>query len=222
MDELAAVIRTKRDRDRVSRLLGLRNYRLFERCETLCTCNEKFKAILIVHRGSHQTTISRLPNAYLNSRIIVLSDRTDEKFIVDTLYAGACHYFYTHDSDRVLKARIDAALRHRLLSEDRILDVEPYVFNADIRAAYCGEQHLDLSPREFALAHYLFSNRSRVVSDVELMTSVWTLPPSSGTRRISTVVCSLKKKMGLNTQQSRWQVVRLRTQGYQVHSLSAS
>ncbi len=216
MDKLAVVIDNVHDQQLIARLLRTRKYQFFAQCEWLCKSNNEFRSIIICHGKSRYAPVPRLPTSHLNSRIIVLSDRVDEECIVDTLNSGAHHYFNRRDTERVLEARIDAALRCHLQHESCILDVEPYIFKVDSRTVFHGKRSLDLNPREFELAYYLFSNRGRVVSDSELMTSVWTLPPSLDRRRIDTSICRLKKKMNLNTAQSKWKIVRLRMQGYQV------
>ena len=216
MDKIAVVIDNVHDQTLMARLLGVRNYRFFAQCEWLCKSNEKFWSIIICKSTSQQTPMQSVPSSHINSRIIVLSNRIDEDVIVETLTAGAHYYFDLRDSERVLEARIDAALKRHLQHESRDLDVAPYIFKADTRAVFHGKRMLNLNPREFDLAYYLFSNRGRVVSDSELMTSVWTLPPWQDKRRIDTSICRIKKKMNLNTAQSKWKIMRLFKQGYQI------
>ncbi len=216
MDKLAVVVKNDHDQQLISRLLVTRNYRLFDHCTSLCASDEKFESIIICHRRSKQAPAPCLPNAGYTSRIIVLSDRAEEKTIVDALASGAHHYIDLRATERVLEARIDAALRSHPQHESLTLHVAPFTFKVDNRTAYYGEQKIDLTPREFELAHYLFSNRSRFVSESELMISVWTLPPSLDTRRIDTLISRIKRKMNLNTAQSKWKLVRMRNQGYQV------
>ena len=222
MNKVAVIANNVHDRKLMARLLAAHHYRFFDRCESLDTSTDRFQSIILCHRGSGQAPVQMLPNICLCSQIIVFSNRTDESFIVENLNSGASHYFDFRESDRLLKARVDAALRCHGKQKSLVLDVDPYLFKADTGAVYHGERKLDLTAREFALAHYLFSNRTRVVSDSELMTSVWDLPPYSGTRRINTLISIVKKKLKLNTAQSDWKVVRQRTKGYQIRRLSSA
>lgn len=216
MDKIAVVIDNVHDQKLMTRLLGARNCRFFAQCEWLGKSNEIFWSIIICTARSQQAAVQRIPTSHINSRIIVLSNCIDESAIVETLTLGAHHYFNICDSERVLEARIDAALKRHLQHESSILDVDPYTFKVDTRAVFHGKRMLNLNPREFDLAYYLFSNRDRVVSDAELMTSVWTLPPSQDKRRIDTSICRIKKKMNLNTAHSKWKIMRLFKQGYQI------
>lgn len=213
---MAVVVDNLDDQLLIERLLAARRCHFFDQCESLGTSVDRFTAIIICQRGSQLPAIPGLPSEYLRSQIIVVSDQTNEDFIVNTLNSGATHYFDFSDSDRLLTARINAALRYHSQRENQVLDVDPYIFKFDTGDAYHGKQELDLTAREFALAYYLFSNKSRMVSDSELMRGVWTLPPTKSTRRIHTLICILKKKMHLNTEQSKWKLVRLRAKGYQV------
>ncbi len=216
MDKLAVVINNVHDQHSITRVLASRNYQLFSQLEWLYKCNREFAAIIICHRKSQQAPLPALPPSHPNSRIIVLSDQTEENIIVDTLNAGAHHYIARCNSERVLQARIDAALRVHSQQDSLVLEVDPYLFKVDCRTAYYGERMINLTPREFQLAYYLFSNKDRVVSDSELMTSVWTLPPNLDTRRIDTLIYRIKKKMNLNTDQSKWKIDRSFKKGYTV------
>jgi len=200
----------------LQRLLPKLNGILFFNCDLVNAIEYNCNAIVIFHRVSTQCRRPILPSRYNTSRLVVLSDCSQEKTIVDTLNAGAHRYVSLHEPEKILQARINAALRCHLQRECQTLDVEPYIFNQDKRTAYYGNRLLDLSPREFELAYYLFSNRDRVVTDSELMTSVWTLPPSLDTRRIDTSICRIKKKMNLNSVYSKWNILRLHRKGYQV------
>lgn len=216
-EEIAAVvIDNLADQQLLARLLTPRKFHIFDQCDWIDTSAVHYHAIIVCHRASPQSPLPCLPLRRHNSRIIVLSDSTNENTVVDTLNAGAHQYFNLRESESVLEARLSAALRSHLQRQCRVLNVEPYLFNVDSRTAYYRDRLLDLSPREFELAYYLFANRSRIVLDSELMTSVWTLPPSLDTRRIDTSICRIKKKMNLNTARSKWKVLRLRRQGYQV------
>lgn len=221
MNQIAVIADNPNDRQLFKRLYSEHDFRFFaqgefNQCESLCESCKNFKSIVIFHRRSRSVPVPSLPKSHKTTRVIVLSERTDESIVVDTLNKGANYYIDLHNTEAVLKARLDAALRCYLKRENSILNVDPYLFNFDSRTAYYENRAVNLSPREFELAYYLFSNRSRVVSNSELMTSVWTLPPSIDTRRIDTTICRIKKKMNLNTPESEWKVVRLRQHGFQI------
>ncbi len=218
MDITAIFVENVSDQCLLQQLLPNRKGLVYFRYDLIDEIEFDCSAIIICHRVSSQSAFPRLPIKYNTARLVVLSDCSQEKTIVETLNAGAHHYMSLHESVQVLGARLNAALRCHRHQEYRTLFVEPYRFHQDNRTVFYENRMLNLSPREFELAYYLFTNRDRVVTDAELMMSVWTLPPSLDSRRIDTSICRIKRKMNLNTTDSRWNISRLRGQGYQVTS----
>ena len=216
MDITAVFVDNLNDQCLMQRLLPERKGLLFFGFDLLDAGHFNCKAIIICHRLSAQSPFPRFPIKYNTSRLVVLSDCSQEETIVESLRAGAHHYIDLHASEQELTARVSAALRCHLQRDCRTLDIEPYKFNLDNRTVSYENCLLDLSPREFELAYYLFSNRNRTVTDSELMRSVWTLPPTVDTRRIDTSICRIKKKMKLNRVVSKWKIARFRQEGYQV------
>lgn len=216
MDTTAVFVEDSCDRFLISRLMPDKQGLLFFSFELIDAIEFNCNTIIVCHRASAQTPQPQLPFKHNTSRLVVLSDCQHEKVVVDTLLAGAHHYIDLNDSETVLSARLNAALRYHLKKECQTLSCDPYIFNQDSRTVGFKNRLLDLSPREFELAYYLFSNRNRIVTDAELLTSVWTLPPSVDSRRIDTSICRIRKKMYLNSDLSKWNIVRTRREGYQV------
>jgi len=172
--------------------------------------------VIVCHRYSEQSPVPELPIAGAPSRLIVLSDCNTEQTIVDTLENGAHHYFDISESAPILTARLAAAMRSHQYNSIDVLEVFPFKFFVERRKVTHNGKLIHLSPREFALAYFLFSNNSRVVFDSELMVSIWTLPSSMDSRRIDTAICRIRKKMNLYQNASGWNLQRLRQVGYQL------
>lgn len=177
-----------------------------------------FDAIVLFHRGSAESLSSSLLFHCIVSRFIVVSDCTDEQSIVNALYSGAHYFFDINDSDRLLQIRITAALRPHTQDNPQIVEFYPFVFHVISRTLYRDKDKIDLSPREFELAYYLFSNAGRLILDTELLTGIWTLPSTMDTRRIDTAICRVRNKLGLQHESSEWSLIRLRGQGYRLVS----
>jgi len=171
---------------------------------------------IVCHRISEQNPVPHLPSDECPSRLIVLSDSKLEQTIVDTLDNGAHHYFDITEPNRILSARLAAATRNHQYNSIDVLEVFPFKFYVERRKVTHHDKPIHLSPREFALAYFLFSNNSRVVFDSELMVSIWTLPSSMDSRRIDTAICRIRKKMNLYENASGWNLQRLRQVGYQL------
>ena len=157
-----------------------------------------------------------VPQNLRSRRVLVCSDSTTEEVIVSALESGAHHYFNIEESPTVLRARLSAALRLHNTRLKQDLIIEPFHFNVERRVVRLNDQVVNLSPKEYEFAHYLFANRSRIVSNSELMTSVWSLPPTMDARRIDTAACRVRKKMQLD-ERTGWSLRRLRCVGYELH-----
>ena len=178
-------------------------------------------AIIVCHRQSEHTPLPYIPDGKKPSRMIVLSDCDTEQSIVSTLERGAHHYFDIREPGRILSARLAAAMRNHNYNSTDVLEVYPFKFFVERRKVTHNDKLIHLSPREFALAYFLFSNNGRVVVDSELMVSIWTLPSSMDSRRIDTAICRIRKKMNLYANASGWNLQRLRQVGYQLQYQSA-
>jgi len=135
---------------------------------------------------------------------------------VRALEDGAHHVFDIAEPPPLLLARLEAALRQHSLQTRRILDVAPFKFNLERRSVYKDGKLVNLSPKEYEFAYYLFANRHRVVVNSELMTSVWSLPSSMDARRIDTAACRVRKKMQLSEASGGWSLRRIRRVGYEL------
>ena len=152
-------------------------------------------------------------------RVIVLTDCTRESAIIALLEAGAHHVFGIHESDSLLQVRLQAALRKYSTLDNSSFSIGDIHFDIPKRRVSRAGQSIDLSPKEYDLAYYLFSNRDRTVGNDELMTSIWSLPSSMDTRRIDTAACRLRKKLKLSACHG-WELKRLRRVGYQLIAMN--
>ncbi|ASJ72288.1 Sensory transduction protein regX3 [Granulosicoccus antarcticus IMCC3135] len=181
-------------------------------------------AIVLCHRVQAQPTgtgpsginlPSELPNQLRCRRIIAVSDCTAEQTVVSLLDDGAHHCFNLLESSSVLQVRLEAALRHHGRPINDILTSGNISFDLLKRRVTHSGFVVDLSPKEYELAYYLFSNRDRLVENGELLTSIWSLPAGMETRRIDTAACRVRKKLKL-TAEHGWELKRQRRLGYRL------
>jgi len=176
-------------------------------------------ATIICHRRINEGSAAELPAVLPGARVIVFSDCRDEDSICNMLDLGAHQYFDIDESRRVMMARLQAALRYHSRPARASFEFADFHFDLQKRRVMREQEALDLSPKEFDFALYLFSHRDRIVGNSELMTSVWSLPPTMDTRRIDTAACRVRKKMRL-TEEHGWRLKRLRREGYQLIHLN--
>lgn len=230
--DVLVVAAQQSDSDLVCRLLLEAGYRP-QRCQDSASLNSMLNdeqrlgrvvATVLCHQSalndepSGSALINRpghLPEPLHGMRLIAVSDRVDEDTVVSLLLEGAHHCFDLYESPRILKERLEAALRRHSRHAKRQLTQGDIRFDLEKRRVTRAGRLVDLSPKEFELAYYLFSNRGRVVENSELMTSIWSLPSSMDTRRIDTAACRVRKKLQL-AESSGWQLKRLRCVGYRL------
>lgn len=175
-------------------------------------------AIVICHRQADHGFPEAILEKHRAARIIVLSDCSREQTVVGFLDRGARHFFDIRESHRLLRARLFAALRQHRGVFRRPLAVGDIHFDAQKRQVHRGGRLVQLSPKEYEFANRIFSNIDQVVSNSELMTSVWSLPPHMDTRRIDTAACRVRKKLCLSTDHG-WELKRIRRVGYRLSRL---
>lgn len=204
------------DGERLARLLGSLGRRVMNYPSPIDfdRAMPRTDAIVLCHRDERDDSpVPRLPGRLRGLRMIVLSDRREEMFVVETLISGAHHVFDFNDPDTVLAARLDAGLRRHAETRDAALSIAPFRFDLTRHRAMLDSRPLDLSPREFDFAYYMFAHRGRLVTNGELLTSVWSLPQNIDTRRIDTAACRIRKKMQLD-ERTGWVLRRFRREGY--------
>jgi len=184
-------------------------------CETAQLPEANAFAVVICHRRDEKSPTLMLPDAEKVSRVIVISDCTQEDTAVRHFNEGARHFFNLLEPDRVLQARLEAALRKHRSEALRSFYEGDIFFNIQRRRVMRAGNQIDLSPKEFEFACYLFSRLDTVVKNSELMTWVWLLPPHMDSRRIDTAACRVRKKLGLSREQG-WELKRIRRVGYRL------
>lgn len=216
--EVAVIAVTLSDKQMLTRLLNQAGHDavLFTQADVLNTTQANYHAVVVCHRSSSVNPLPTLPQIIGGQRVIVFSDCCLEQTIVHTLENGAHHFFNLADSSMVLQARLEAALRQHALHTPRVLDVAPFAFNLERRSVCKDGKIINLSPKEYEFAYYLFAHRHRVVINSELMTSVWSLPSTMDARRIDTAACRVRKKMLLGESSNGWSLRRIRRVGYEL------
>lgn len=138
----------------------------------------------------HRTVGRRAP-------VIIFSRFEDDDRIVEALAAGADDYITKPTAAPVLLARMNAVLRRFQPQAAPPLTVElgPYRLDAGLREVSREGERIELQPKEFDLAWYLFQHRDRLIRREELLAAVWGRDLPSSARTLDTHLYTLRRKL---------------------------
>jgi DNA-binding response OmpR family regulator len=151
------------------------------------------------------TTMLRMLRGVSTVPVVVATARDDEAEIVSVLDAGADDYLVKPFGAAQLDARIRAVLRRGAEhTGDTAVVVGGLRIDPRSRQASLDGQALELTPREFALLHYLASRAGEVVSKRELLNEVWQLPYGGPDKTVDVHLSWLRRKLGETAQEARY------------------
>lgn len=129
--------------------------------------------------------------------VIIFSRFDDDERIVEALAAGADDYITKPTAASVLLARI-AAVTRRFQSNPTpppLVELGPYRLNGTTRELERDGLRIDLQPKEFDLAWYLFQQRDRLIRRDELVAAVWGRDLPGTARTLDTHLYTLRRKL---------------------------
>ena len=138
-----------------------------------------------------------------NVPIIMLTARVDEVDRVLGLEIGADDYVTKPFSPRELLARIKAVLRRAAYvpdpDEQQVLTLPRVSISRVSREVVIGDEHMELTPKEFDLLWFLASNRNRVFTREQLLEQVWAYQEFYGDERtVDQHIKRLRRKIEVN------------------------
>ncbi|MEN7529607.1 MULTISPECIES: response regulator transcription factor [unclassified Cupriavidus] len=132
--------------------------------------------------------------------ILFLTSRIDEGDIVAGLSVGADDYLGKPLRPAEFLARVRALLRRAYpdaVQDDELMRQGSYVVDARRRTIALAGQGVELSPREFDLALFLFRNIGRLLSRDVVEQAVWGRAMDAGSRTLDTHISRLRIKLAL-------------------------
>ncbi len=131
--------------------------------------------------------------------IIVLSVRDQEKVKVQALDAGADDYVTKPFQMNELLARIRSALRRSTYAADsppdaRVTDGD-FSIDADSYQVFVRGTEVHLTPKEFALLHYMALHPDRVLTHRTLLTAIWGGYSVDQPESLRVLVAQLRRKI---------------------------
>ncbi|MCW2966598.1 MAG: response regulator transcription factor [Solirubrobacteraceae bacterium] len=142
----------------------------------------------------------RVRESRANVPIVFLTAQNSEMDAVNGLDAGADDYITKPFRLAELLARVRSQLRRITAEQFQAGDVH---VDAAARRAWCGDEELELSPKEFDLLTLLVREAGRVVTRERIMAEVWDENWFGSTKTLDMHVSWLRRKLGDDAEDPR-------------------
>ena len=141
------------------------------------------------------TVLRTLRQTYRETRVLILSARSEVADKVEGLDAGANDYLAKPFHLEELEARIRSLTLRQFTQNDVVLHCGPLSFDTRSRAATAAGQTLTLTRKETGILEYLLLHRGRPVSQEELLEHVWDNSVDNFSNSIRVHISALRKKL---------------------------
>ena len=141
------------------------------------------------------TVLRTLRESDLETRVLILSARSEISDKVDGLDAGANDYLSKPFHLAELEARVRSLTRRQFIQRDICLRCGRISFDTKSRIASVDGQILALTRKESGVLEYLLLHQGRPVSQEELMEHVWDGSVDSFSNSIRVHMSALRKKL---------------------------
>ena len=145
--------------------------------------------------------------------VIILTARDTVRDTVAGLEGGADDYVTKPFRFEELLARVRARLRGESARQQTVLQVGNAVLDIRTRRARIGDDTIELTAREFAMAEMFFRHPGQVLSREQLLSHVWGYDYDPGSNVVDVYIAYLRKKLG------KERITSARGMGYRLESL---
>ncbi len=140
--------------------------------------------------------------------VLMLTAKDGEYDEADAFDLGADDYLTKPFSYVVLVARLRSLVRRGAPERPVVLAAGDLTLDPAAHKAFRGDVELTLTPREFAVLHFLLRHRERVVSKVEILDGVWDAHYDGDENIIEVYIGYLRRKIDTPFRRRSIQTVR--------------
>ncbi|MGO4618203.1 response regulator transcription factor [Nocardia sp. 2YAB30] len=133
----------------------------------------------------------------MHTPVLMLTAKDGDHEEADALDLGADDYLTKPFSTVVLRARLRALLRRQTPQQAPVLTAGDLTLDPARRSVRRGTVAVELTPREFALLHYLLRHKGTVVSKTDILRNVWDAHFEGPPNVVEVYVGYLRKKIDL-------------------------
>ena len=155
--------------------------------------------------------------------VIFTTSRDDEADIVAALQNGADDYLVKPTRRAETLARIAAVVRRTIKYNDEttVSEYPPFTLDSEHFTVRFEDEQIQLTPKEFELTHFLFTNQGRLLSRNHILEAVWGISSDLTTRTVDTHVSKVRRKLGLKPDRG-WRLASIYQYGYRLENLKPS
>ncbi len=167
--------------------------------------------------------LQKIKEMELHIAVLFITSRDSENDIVAALQAGADDYLVKPVRQAEALARLASVLR-RTYGESRKrkkTDFAPFILNYDHFTVICDGESIQLTPKEFEVACFMFQNHGRLLSRNHIQEGVWGVSSELTSRTVDAHISKVRRKLGLRPERG-WRMVSVYQYGYRLESIVAT
>lgn len=138
-----------------------------------------------------------------NTPIIMLTALGSTENVVNGLDNGADDYLVKPFKFAELFARIRTQLRRYsgMVTIDQVINISDLQINLNAKTVKRNNQEIILTATEYRLLEFMAKNKSKILSRIDILESVWDIDFNLGTNVVDVYVNYLRKKIDKNSEQ---------------------
>lgn len=152
--------------------------------------------------------------------MLLVTSRSDDADVVEGLTAGADDFLSKPVAAPVLAARVEALLRRAYPTtvKGAVDTIADHVFDPFALTVRFEDRSVDLTSKEFELAHLFFRNLHRALARSYLVEAVWGGDPNVNSRSLDVHVSRVRTKLSLRPERG-FRLTPVYSYGYRLESL---